>query len=150
MEAFDVLRIAGVEACMKTDVQQAEIAQSELQEVARLQEEETEWRESRQEELDQIKKRKDRRRGVFRNSVDEAENVEDGDAEIAEEQEDALDPEERRRQFDEYRRRTGLTVNADEDFDGFIARDSEILRKRLSTPMEREEEEEAEMVAVRM
>jgi hypothetical protein len=139
MEAFDVLKIAGMEACMKTDVEHAEIAQNQLEEIARLQAEETEWRESRQEALDQIKRRKERRRGGLGDAGEE-----DVDPEFAAEQEDVLGPEERRRQFDEYRRRTGLTVNTEEDFDGFIMQEAEVFKKRLST--QREEEEETEVV----
>lgn len=146
MEAFDVLKIAGMEACMKTDVEHAEIAQNQMEEIARLQAEETEWRESRQEELDQIKRRKERRRGGLGDVGQEAEDV---DGEFAGEEEDVLGPEERRRQFDEYRRRTGLTVNTEEDFDGFVMQEAEVFKKRLSTPMEREEEEEAEIAVVR-
>lgn len=133
---------------MKTDVRQAEIAQTEFEEIARLQQEEAQWRESRQEELAEIKKRKDRRRGVLSGSLHEGEKEEDrGVDDFTGDQDDALDPEERRRQFEEYRHRTGLTVNAEEDFDGFITRDSDFIQKRLSTPMEREEEAETSAVS---
>lgn len=138
MEAFDVLRLAGVESCRTTDVQQAKIAQEELQAMSQLQQEEAEWRESRLTELERIKRRKDARRGMVGEEMD---LVADNGVPEMEGEEDELDPEERRRRFDEYRRRTGLTVDVEEDFDGFVVR-PEIARKRLSTPMEHEEEEE--------
>lgn len=141
LEAFAVLRQAGVDACMKTDVRQAEISQTEFEEIARLQQEEAQWRESRQEELAEIKKRKDRRRGVLSDSLDEGEKEDRGVDDLTGHEEHALDPEDRRKHFEEYMHRTGLTVNVEEDFDGFIMRDSDFVQKRLSTPMEREEEE---------
>ena len=147
LEAFDVLRLAGVEACMKTDVQQAELAQTEMEEIARLQQEEAAWRQSQQEELAQIRKRKDRRRGVLNDTLREEEMEDNGRVGVTGDHEDALNAEERRRRFEEYRNRTGLRINAEEDFDGFITRDSEFLQKRLSTPMEREEEEMRKSVA---
>lgn len=134
MEAYDVLRLAGVQACMKSDVEQAQIAQEELKQLNALQAEEEARRESRTSELDRIKRRKDARRGVAVNG---------GDVDVIEQEDlgdDELSPEERRARFEEFRKRTGMNVNQEEDFDGFVVPKAEVNRKRLSTPMEHEEE----------
>lgn len=138
MEAYDVLRLVGVQACMTSDVQQARVAEEEVQELNALQREEEEWRESRMTELDRIKRRKEARRGVVVNGdlgIMEGEENDDGA-----DGQDELDPEERRRRFEEYRRRTGLVVDSEEDFDGFVVRSSKVGQKRLSTPIEHDEE----------
>jgi hypothetical protein len=136
MEAYDVLRLAGVQNCMTSDVKQAQIAQDELKELNALQAEEEAWRESRMTELERIKRRKEARRGVVVNGG-ELGGVEHDEEDAGE---DELDPEERRARFEEFRRRTGMMVDQEEDFDGFVVRKSEMTRKRLSTPMEHEEE----------
>jgi hypothetical protein len=158
MEAFDVLRLAGVESSRMSQVQQGKIAEQEMDELKRLQQEEAEWREGRAEELERIKRRKDARRGMVSGGggggsaqgevgneglgIDTGlEDEGEGQAGEEGEEEDEMDPEERRRQFNAYRQRTGLSVDEAEDFDGFVVRSMKGLSlKRLSTAIEQEEE----------
>ncbi|KAJ9095971.1 hypothetical protein QFC21_005333 [Naganishia friedmannii] len=151
MEAFDILRLAGVESSRSSQVRQGKIAEEEMHELKRLQQEEAEWRDDRATELERIKRRKDARRGMGGGGAIESAQGEEGngglglDTGLEEDQdgeeEDEMDPEERKRQFNEYRQRTGLSVDEGEDFDGFVVRSMKGLSlKRLSTAIEQEEE----------
>ncbi|KAJ9121489.1 hypothetical protein QFC22_002105 [Naganishia vaughanmartiniae] len=130
-------------------VRQGKIAEEEMHEMKRLQQEEAEWREDRATELERIRQRKEARRGMAGGAVvpeqtgNEGLGLDTGIEDAEEEEEEEMDPEERRRQFDEYRQRTGLTVAEGEDFDGFVVRSLDMkgsFHKRLSTAMEQEEE----------
>ncbi|KAK8845349.1 hypothetical protein IAR55_006062 [Kwoniella newhampshirensis] len=64
MEAPDVLRLAGCAHPTKSEVSAVELAESQREELERLETEMQEWRDSRNSELERIQKKKAARRGI--------------------------------------------------------------------------------------